>query len=133
MIDEDGFSYKIFLDFKEPVKDLTAGSYLQFVDEISQKGFAGDSKVPMTPGAVRFNYNNVIVHAASPESAKIAERVARQLFGDKLAHTARGIDVMKARLQDRSAKGLDWHAFLSRNTDLNELSPKALKFVRYQD
>jgi hypothetical protein len=133
MIDEDGFSYKVFLDFKEPAKDLTADSYLQFVDQLSKQGFAGDSKIPMTPGAVRFNYNNVIVHAASPESAKIAERVARQLFGEKLAQSGRGIDVMKARLQDRTAKGIDWHAFLSTHTDLTDLSPKALKFVRYED
>jgi hypothetical protein len=133
MIDEDGFSYKVFLDFKNPIKDLTADAYLQFVEEIFKNGFVGDSKVPMTPGAVRFNYNNVIVHAPSPESAKIAERVARQMFGDKLAHTGRGIDVMKARLQDPTARGRDWHVFLSTNTDLNELSPKALKFVRYEN
>jgi len=42
-------------------------------------------------------------------------------------------DVMKARLQDRTAKGIGRHAFLSTHTDLTDLSSKALKFVRYED
>jgi tetratricopeptide (TPR) repeat protein len=131
--DKDGICYKVFFDFTDPTRDLTPELYLQFVRALAKAGFVGDSKVAMTPGFVRFNYNDIIVHAGSPANARLAERVGLNILKGRLAHRARGVDVMQSGDGAHWSDPIDWHNFLSTSSDLSRLSPTALKWVNYSD
>jgi hypothetical protein len=131
--DSDGLCYKVFFEFRDVSADLTPELYMQFSSALSDAGFVGDSKICMQPGYVRFNYNNIIVHTMSPEMGKIAEQVGLKLFGSKLAHYARGLDVMQDQQDGRFSNPIDWHHFLGRASDLSRLSAKALSYVNYSD
>ena len=129
--DQDGFCYKVFFDFTDAARDLTPELYLQFSRALAAAGFVGDSKIAMTPGFVRFNYNDVIVHTGSPEQAKLATRVGMQVFGSRVAHIARGVDVKQMNTAVRDVQ--DWHEFLSTHTDLSALSAQAKAYVAWSD
>jgi tetratricopeptide (TPR) repeat protein len=131
--DNDGICYKVFFDFRDAQKDLTPELYLQFAQALAKAGFVGDSKVAMTPGWVRFNYNDIIVHAGTPANAQLAERVGLSMFKAPLAHHARGVDVMQSHQGSSWSDPIDWHNFLSKSADLSRLSPVALKYVNFSD
>jgi tetratricopeptide (TPR) repeat protein len=126
--DQDGICYKVFFEFQDPIRDLSPELYLQFSRELAKAGFIGDSKIGMRPGYARFFYNNVIVHATDPDDAKKAERVGFSVFGSRLAHYARGVDVMQTSVNRFPSQ--DWHEFLSTSSDLSRLPDKAVSFVR---
>jgi hypothetical protein len=127
--DEDGLCYKVYFDFENPIRDLSPQLYLTFMEKLSQSGFKGDSKIAMTPGVNSLFYNNVVVHAGDPEQAKLAESVGLSVFGSKLAHYARGVDVKQTKNDDHWSNAVDWHAFLAGANDLSRLSSRALKYV----
>ena len=131
--DGDGFCYKVFFEFRDATADLTPELYMQFASALSDAGFVGDSKIGMQPGYARFNYNNVIVHTGSPEMGKIAEGVGLKIFGSKLAHYARGLDVLQNQQDGRFSDPQDWHHFLGSATDLSRLSSKASFYVNFSD
>jgi hypothetical protein len=132
-VDSDGICYKVFFDFVDAPRDLTPALYLEFVHALADAGFVGDSKVPMVAGWVRFNYNDIIVHAGSPDNARIAERVGLNLFNSRLAHHGRGLDIMQEKSGERWTQPIDWHHFLAVNTELSRLSPRALSYVNFAD
>ena len=118
--------YKVFFELKDATSELTPQVYLEFAEFLGNKGFVGDSKIPLTPGQARFNYNNVIVHAASLEHALYAEKLGVQFFGEKLSHTARGIDSYMG------AEPADWHHFLAgRKGSLDGLPPATVQYLTY--
>jgi tetratricopeptide (TPR) repeat protein len=122
IMDQDGICYKVFFEFDDAVRDLTPELYLQFAKELAKAGFNGDSKIGMGPGYTKFYYNNIIVHAPDPETARIAEQVGLHLFGSRLVHYAHGVDVLRPTPQD-------WHEFLATSSDLSRLSQRALLYV----
>jgi hypothetical protein len=132
-VDQDGMCYKVFFDFRDATRDLTPELYLQFVHALAKAGFVGDSKVAMTPGFVRFNYNDIIVHAGSPANARLAEQIGLSVLKPGLAHHGRGVDVMQSGDGTRWSDPIDWHHFLSTSTDLSRLSATALKWVNFSD
>ncbi|HEY9755848.1 MAG TPA: hypothetical protein V6C97_11845 [Oculatellaceae cyanobacterium] len=118
--------YKVFLELKDPLKDLTPDTYVEFAKYLSDKGFIGDSKIPLTPGQTRFYYNNIVIHAASMEHALYAEKLGQQFFADKLASTARGIDSYLTN------EPQDWHHYLASNRgELPGLSHTTLQYLSY--
>jgi hypothetical protein len=157
--DDDGICYKVYFDFKDAARDLSPQLYFEFMQKLDKAGFIGDSKVSMTPGSIRFFYNNIIVHTGTPESAKLAEQIGLAFFGSRLEYYATGVDVQQTkRTVDRGpvlARGagindkhprreillpnlkpatrwsnpIDWHHYLSETDDLSRLSPRALQFV----
>jgi hypothetical protein len=98
--------YKVFFEFADFVKDLTADRYLAFSNALAAHGFVGDSKIDLRPGQVRFQYNNIIVHAPSIAMAGCAEAIGLEFFGEQLLHEGRGVDAFVAK------KPMDWHHFL---------------------
>jgi hypothetical protein len=131
--DSDGLCYKVFFEFRDASVDLTPDLYLQFSSALSDAGFVGDSKIGMKPGYSRFNYNNIIVHTSSPEMGKVAEQVGLNLFGSKLAHYGRGLDVMQSKVDGRFSDPADWHHFLAHASDLSRLSARASAYVNFSD
>jgi hypothetical protein len=118
--------YKVFFELRDAIKDLSPATYLQFAEFLSEKGFVGDSKIPLGAGQVRFQYNNVIVHAASLEHALYAEKLGIQFFGNKLAHTGRGID---SYIGDQPQ---DWHHYLaSKRGNINDLSFTTTQYLTF--
>jgi hypothetical protein len=126
--DQNGICYKVFFEFKNPTTDLTPQAYVDFVKALSNAGFVGDSKVPLAPGAIRFHYNNVIVHAVSKANALLAEQFGTRYWGAKLENTGRGVDVM------HPPDNLDWHHFLCRSGgDLSSsLSRETLDYLYFR-
>lgn len=124
--DPDGYveSWKVFFEFDDGyATSIPPERYTTFFDRLAAAGYRGDAKmVSMTaePQRVRYQYNNVIVHAWSPTDARIAERVGLEVFGDALAGHGRGLDV-----HDR-----DWHTFLCED-DVATLSDEALAYVGF--
>lgn len=131
--DSDGLCYKVFFEFRDASVDLTPDLYMQFSSALSDAGFVGDSKIGMKPGYSRFNYNNIIVHTSSPEMGKVAEQVGLNLFGSKLAHSGRGLDVMQNKVDGRFSDPADWHHFLAHASDLSRLSARASAYVNFSD
>ena len=122
----DNVCYKVFMELKDPLRDLTPSEYVRFAQYLSDKGFIGDSKIPLAHGQIRFQYNNVIIHAASMEHALYAEKLGREFFGSKLAGTARGIDSYI------TSEPQDWHHYLASNKgELNGLSYATIQYLNY--
>jgi len=125
--DANGICYKVFFEFKNPTTDLTAQAYIDFVEALSNAGFVGDSKVPLAPGAIRFHYNNVIVHAVSKANALLAEQFGIKYWGAKLENTGRGVDVQQG------GRDYDWHHFLCANGgDLSGLPHEVLDYLYFR-
>jgi hypothetical protein len=105
--DADGLTYKVFFELDEFTTSLSSDRYVAFVEALAAAGFAGDSKIDLRPGAVRFDYNDVIVHAGSASMALCAEQVGLAQLGAALAHVGRGVD-----LDDGVGPPVDWHHLL---------------------
>jgi hypothetical protein len=104
--DERGLSYKVFFELEDFRTSLAPDLYLGFSRALEEAGFVGDSKLSLRPGQLRFQYNNVIVHAPSMAMAECAEATGLAYFSGQLLHVARGVDVWA------DGRGLDWHHFL---------------------
>jgi hypothetical protein len=122
--DENGVTYKVFLEVKDHVTTLSAASWLGFVDALDTAGFVGDTKIDLRPGVTRFRYNDVIVHAPSIAAARCAEAVGVAYFGAAILHVARGID------PPPSNGPIDWHHFLLTGA-FGKLPRNIQDFVRY--
>jgi hypothetical protein len=123
--DDKVVDYKAFLEFSDFRRSLTPARYAGFVARLDARGFRGDSKIDLRPGQVRFQYNNVIIHAPSIDMARCAEAVAIEYFGAELEHIARGIDAVVGR------KTNDWHHFLLTGS-YDELPAAVRDFVEYR-
>jgi hypothetical protein len=118
---------QIFFEFKNATTDLTPQAYIDFVEALSNAGFVGDSKIPLSPGSIRFHYNNVIVHAVSRAQALLAEQFGSRYWGGKLENIGRGVDV------EQGQRNYDWHHYLCANGgDLNNLSRETLDYLYYR-
>jgi len=125
--DDNGICFKVFFEFKNPTTDLTPQAYVDFVEALSNAGFVGDSKVPLAPGAIRFHYNNVIVHAVSKANALLAEQFGIKYWGAKLENIGRGVDV------EQGPRNYDWHHFLCANGgNLSSLTREAIDYLYYR-
>ena len=125
-------AWKVFLEFHDDfARTLTPSAYLEFSNRLAAAGYQGDSKIfssPAAPERVRFQYNDVILHARSPADAKVAEKVAIQTFGAALAGYGRGVDV------GQQSTSVDWHHYLcAEKGDLGRLPAEALDFVHFRD
>lgn len=121
-----GFTFKVFFEFKSPQKDLTPDLYREFSKKLSVSDFEGDSKIPMLPGWIRFTWNNVIVHATSMASAKVAEKIGLELFANRLASYSRGVDVRDLLNPNEPT---DWPHFLC-SGDPSKLPSDVSNFVQ---
>lgn len=119
--------YKVYLEFKSAVDDLSPEAYLAFMKELGKAGYQGDSKVQLWPGVARFKFNNIVLHARGKADAYIAERVGHRVFRGKLASTGRGLDV-----DTDDEDGFDWSQFVCVG-DVTRLPKEALEFVTYKD
>ncbi|MGE0526893.1 MAG: hypothetical protein AB7P49_07520, partial [Bdellovibrionales bacterium] len=124
--DSEGLGRKIYLEFKSMVEDLTPDDYLAFSRVLHRAGFNGDSKVQLSPGAARYQFNNIVIHAGSLKDVKVAERISKQFFSSKLASMGCGLDVK------RGERGLDWNRFLCSQTP-NALPPSAFMYLSFKD
>ncbi len=116
--------WKVFFELRDDYTEtLTPRMYLDFSEALAREGFHGDSKMFMHVGRVRFSYNGVIVHAASPDDARIAERVGLRVLGSLVVARARGLDLMT------DAGELDWHHYLCAHGK-DGIPPEGLAFVR---
>jgi len=106
MVGAEGFSFKTLLEIDDVPAHLGPDGFVGFAEALERAGFAGDFKIDLRPGATRFQFNNVIVHAPAASSAACAEATGRAYFGGHLRHVARGVDDM------RGERGVDWHHFL---------------------
>ena len=123
-------AWKVFFELGADFRTtLTAAAYLEFSTRLAAAGFRGDSKIPLQDGQVRFQYNDIIVHAYSPADARIAERVGFDLFGSSLVGHGRGLDMASAT---STTGALDWHHYLCAEGPA-KLSAEAIAFVRYAD
>ena len=123
--DANGLSPKVYLTLRSAVTDLTPDTYEQFTGALAKANFAGDTKVQLAPGAARFQFNTIIVHAVSVAAALTAERVAQDFFGAKLEAIGRGFDVA----DDRSGKNAkDWSHYLC-EVGASQLSADVLAFA----
>jgi hypothetical protein len=123
--DADGFDYKAFFELADFHTSLSAARYAGFAERLGAVGFRGDSKIDLRPGAVRFEYNDVIVHAPSIDLARCAEAVGIAWFGAAIEHIARGVDPPPA------GKPLDWHHFLLTG-GFGQLPAAVRDFVQYR-
>lgn len=123
-----GYNFKVFFEFKDPQSSLTPEIYRAFARRLSREGFQGDFKIPVISGWIRFNWNNVVVHATSLESARIAEKVGLQTFEGRLSSYSRGIDFR----QPEDFKVYDWPSFLCLK-DPALLPADIYKFVNHLD
>lgn len=119
-------SYKAFFELTDFQASLSADRYAGFVDRLAALGFRGDSKIDLRPGQVRFQYNNLIVHAPSMEMARCAEAAGLEHFGRELAHTARGVDALV------DGEPTNWHHFLLTGR-YHELPAAVRDFVEYRE
>jgi hypothetical protein len=117
--------WKVFFELRDDYTEvLTPRMYLDFSEALAREGFHGDSKMFMHSGRVRFSYNGVIIHASSPDDARIAERVGLRVLGSLVVARARGLDLMT------DAGELDWHHYLCAHGK-DGIPPEGLAFVRY--
>jgi hypothetical protein len=117
--------YKVFFEFDDFRASLSPERYAGFVARLDEVGFHGDSKIDLRPGRVRFQYNDLIVHAPSIRMAACAEATGRAYFEDEIAHVGRGVDV---RVGGRPT---DWHHFLLSGR-YDDLPIEARDFVEYR-
>ncbi len=132
----DGFCYKVFFDFKDATRDLSPQLYMQFVERLDKARFLGDSKVSMSPGSMRFFYNNVIVHTATPENAKLAEKIGLELFGSRLECYATGVDVYEKKIAEpfpNNERRLMWERRLPMNSRLAARNRSKVQWIRPVD
>lgn len=122
LVDPIGVTYKVFFELDDFQTALAPDRYVAFSRALEQAGFVGDSKIDLRPGQVRFQYNNVIVHAPSVEMAECAEAIGLAYFGGQVLHVARGVD----------ADGLDWHHFLLTGR-FGQLPPQVRAFVHHRE
>jgi hypothetical protein len=122
-----GLDYKIFLQMKDFLASLTWSRYVDFSKALSQRGFQGDSKIPLLPGQARYQYNNVIVHAPTVAMALCAEATAISFFGAEIDRMARGVDT--GLLPGETPT--DWHHALLKK-QLNGLPTPVQDFLRYR-
>lgn len=117
-------SWKVFFTFDPAqTETITPELYHDYFVKLEAAGYRGDAKMVTTtaePQRLRFQYNNVIVHAWSPADGLIAERVGLEHFAGTLTAHGRGLDVM----------GRDWHTFLCQD-QLGVLSEEALAYVGF--
>lgn len=119
--------WKVFFELKdEALASVDAATYLRFTRELEHAGFHGDSKIMMGSGRVRYQYNDIIVHAQTPDDARIAERIGLQVFGTALAARARGLDLASTKSSDGL---LDWHHYLCAEGKAG-IPPEGLAFVQ---
>ncbi len=104
--DPRGFSFKVLLEVDDVLEHLGPEQVAGFAEALEAARFVGDFKVDLRPGHTRFQFNNVIIHAPTPEHASCAEATSRRYFAGHLRHVARGVDDM------RGESGVDWHHFL---------------------
>ena len=117
------FMYKVYFELIDFAHDLTPERYLEFSNALDRDGFSGDSKIQLSPGFMRFHFNNIVVHARSLNDALIAERVGLDFFKGNLAARARGLDV-----EVNKKMVLDWSEFLCQQ-DISQLPADALNYV----
>lgn len=125
--DADGYSFKAFLELADFERSLTAERYLAFSEALERAGFQGDSKIDLRPGQVRFQYNNIIVHAPSAAMAQCAEAVGLAFFGRDIAHIARGVDAPPGPGETAT----DWHHYLLRG-GFSRLTETVRDFIQYR-
>ena len=117
--------WKVFFELRDDYTEaLTPRLYLDFSEALAREGFHGDSKMFMHSGRVRFSYNGVIVHASSPDDARIAERVGLRVLGPLVVARARGLDLVTT-----TGEVLDWHHYLCAHGK-EGIPPDGLAFVR---
>lgn len=121
--DTDGLKPKVFLHFRSAMSVLSSNVYEDFTKALAKAGFRGDSKIQLLAGHARFQFNNIVIHAADIQLAKIAEQTAIDFFGKDLAGVGRGFDVNNNGIKD-------WHQFLCAG-GASSLPPYALDFVRF--
>lgn len=125
--DADGYTFKAFLELADFQGSLTPERYLGFSEALERAGFQGDSKIDLRPGQVRFQYNNVIVHAPSAAMAQCAETVGLAFFAGEIAHIARGVDAAPGPGETAT----DWHHYLLRG-GFSRLTDPVKDFIAYR-
>jgi hypothetical protein len=117
--DEKGLDYKVFFEFDDYHKVMTAKALQDFAQALGSEDFRGDFKTSTfnaLPGQNRFQYNNLIVHGHSIDDAGIAEQAGLKIFAGHITALSHGIDVMKKKDGTYIIPGLtqayDWHHFL---------------------
>lgn len=126
-LEPDGLvlSYKAFIEVRDFQQALSPERYAGFVARLDAHGLWGDSKISLRPGQVRFQYNNVIVHAPTLGMALCAEAVGVAYFGAAVKHVGRGID---AKI---GPEAMDWHHFLLTGR-YGELPSRVQDFIEYR-
>lgn len=125
--DAAGYTFKVFFELVDFQRALTPERYLEFSRALVRAGFQGDSKIDLRPGQVRFQYNNVIVHAPSAAMAECGEAVGLAFFGKEIAHIARGVDAPPGPGETAT----DWHHYLLRG-GFSRLTEMVRDFVAYR-
>jgi hypothetical protein len=130
-MDARGIDYKLLFQLPDYSHDLTSAAFTAFSARLAQLGYHGDAKTPLYPGWARFQYNTLIVHAASRADAAIAEAVVKDIFGAKVTAYSRGADVKDASTGGRA---LDWHDYLcSVHADLSNLPADVQAFIAFAE
>jgi hypothetical protein len=104
--DARGFTYKAFFEVDDFLVSLGPDRVTGFARALDAAGFVGGFIIDLRPGQVRFQYNNVIVHAPTMAMADCALATGLSYFASDLLHVGRGIDATKPE------RSLDWHHFL---------------------
>jgi hypothetical protein len=120
-----GLSYKTFFEVDDLHTTLSPDRVVGFARELERVGFVGDFKIDLRRGQVRFQYNNVIVHAPTMAMAECAEATGLRWFAGQLLHVAHGLDVVT------TSGPLDWHHFLLTGK-FHELPEDVQAFARHQ-
>lgn len=104
--DDRGYTYKTFFELDDFLVSLGPDRVTGFAQALETAGFVGAFIIDLRPGQVRFQYNNLIVLAASTAMADCALASGLSFFAGDLLHVGRGVDVSKP------TRSLDWHHFL---------------------
>jgi hypothetical protein len=128
--DSHNLVWLVYFCFHDAQTGFTPDHFRGYMQALAAAGFHGDAKIPVLPGQVRFQYNNLIVHAHSEVDARLAEKIGLDYFGASLSCTGRGLDVGDPN-RTNGENGVVWSTYLLNGGTLDQLPAAAAAYVQY--
>lgn len=83
---------KGYLTFKNPAEKLTPANVTAFMQRLKEAGYNGQVKVPVIASGLIFRFDNIVFHGDTDEDTEKALQIAREMFGEALLQTQKGVD-----------------------------------------
>ena len=86
-----GARNKAYATLSDPLS-LSGTELEAFLVALRDAGYNGQAKVPSTGARMLLGFDNIVMHGATKADAAIGEATAKKFFGNRVEHTAFGVD-----------------------------------------